>query len=210
LERERTGKGRWVHTSLLEAMVAMMDFQATRWTMSGEVPQQAGNDHPTTVPTGLFHTADGLINLAAGGDEMWRRIVETLDIAEEAKAPELSTESARKANRARVNAVLQEKLLKDTSTSWIERLNHAGVPTGPVYNMDQVFADAQVKHLGLAFPIQHPRLGEINLVRTPIQMRGVANPRNPTPDRGEHTAAVLAEFGFTPEEVAALRKEKAL
>ncbi len=210
LEREKTGKGRWVHTSLLEAMVAMMDFQATRWTMAGEVPEQAGNDHPTTVPTGLFHTADGVINLAAGGDEMWRRIVETLELAEEAQAPELATEAARSANRAKVNAVLQASLLRDTAANWIERLNKAGVPTGPVYAMDQVFADQQVRHLGLSFPVQHPRLGEIHLVRTPIQMPGVANPRQPTPDRGEHTEGVLAEFGFTPEEIAALRREKAL
>ncbi|SHJ27585.1 formyl-CoA transferase [Roseomonas rosea] len=210
LEREKTGKGRWVHTSLLEAMVAMMDFQATRWTMAGEVPEQAGNDHPTTVPTGLFHTADGVINLAAGGDEMWRRIVETLELAEEAQAPELATEAARSANRAKVNAVLQASLLRDTAANWIERLNKAGVPTGPVYAMDQVFADQQVRHLGLSFPVQHPRLGEIHLVRTPIQMSGVANPRQPTPDRGEHTEGVLAEFSFTPEEIAVLRREKAL
>jgi crotonobetainyl-CoA:carnitine CoA-transferase CaiB-like acyl-CoA transferase len=136
--------------------------------------------------------------------------VETLGIAEEAEAPELATEEARKKNRARVNAVLQERLLKDGSAAWIERLNRAGVPTGPVYGMDQVFADAQVRHLGLAFPVRHPRLGEISLVRSPVQMPGVEPPRRPTPDRGEHTDAVLAEFGFTPEEVAALRREKAL
>jgi crotonobetainyl-CoA:carnitine CoA-transferase CaiB-like acyl-CoA transferase len=210
VERDSTGRGRWVHTSLLEAMVAMMDFQAIRWTMSGEVPQQTGNDHPTTVPTGLFHTADGTVNLAAGGDEMWRRLVETLDIAEEARAPELATEAARSVNRAKVNAVLQAKLLTDTAANWIERLNKAGVPTGPVYTMDEVFADRQVRHLGLSFPVRHPKLGEINLVRTPIQMPGVANPRNPTPERGEHTDAVLAEFGFTTMEIATLREEKAV
>jgi crotonobetainyl-CoA:carnitine CoA-transferase CaiB-like acyl-CoA transferase len=188
----------------------MMDFQATRWTMAGEVPQQTGNDHPTTVPTGLFHTADGMVNLAAGGDEMWRRIVETLGLAEEARAPELATEQARSANRAAVNAVLQAKLLGDTAVNWIERLNKAGVPTGPVYSMDQVFADRQVQHLGLAFAVQHPRLGEIDLVRSPIQMPGVVSPRRPTPERGEHTDAVLAEFGFTSDEIATLREEKAL
>jgi crotonobetainyl-CoA:carnitine CoA-transferase CaiB-like acyl-CoA transferase len=210
IDREKTGRGRWVHTSLLEAMVAMMDFQATRWTMAGQVPQQAGNDHPTTVPTGLFHTADGVINLAAGGDEMWRRIVETLGLEEETKAPELATEKARSANRAKVNATLQAKLLGDTAQNWIERLNKAGVPTGPVYSMDQVFADTQVQHLGLSFPVQHPTLGEINLVRTPIQMPGVQNPRRPTPDRGQHTEEVLAEFGFSAQEIASLRAEKAL
>jgi len=210
IDRQKTGQGRWVHTSLLEAMVAMMDFQATRWTMAHEVPQQAGNDHPTTVPTGLFHTADGVINLAAGGDEMWRRIVETLGLEEETKAPELATEKARSANRAKVNATLQAKLLGDTAQNWIERLNKAGVPTGPVYSMDQVFADTQVRHLNLSFPVQHPKLGELHLVRTPIQMPGVRNPRNPTPDRGQHTDEVLAEFGFSAEEIATLRAEKAL
>ena len=210
IDRQKTGQGRWVHTSLLEAMVAMMDFQATRWTMAHEVPQQAGNDHPTTVPTGLFHTADGVINLAAGGDEMWRRIVETLGLEEETKAPELATEKARSANRAKVNATLQAKLLGDTAQNWIERLNKAGVPTGPVYSMDQVFADTQVRHLNLSFPVQHPKLGELHLVRTPIQMPGVRNPRNPTPDRGQHTDEVLAEFGFSAGEIAALRAEKAL
>ncbi|MBV1796710.1 CaiB/BaiF CoA-transferase family protein [Siccirubricoccus sp. G192] len=210
LERERTGKGRWVHTSLLESMVAMMDFQATRWTMAGEVPGQVGNDHPTTVPTGLFHTADGVINLAGGGEEMWRRIVETLGIGEAAQDPDLATEAARSRNRGKVNAALQAALLQDSSAAWVERLNRAGVPAGPVYSMDQVFADPQVQHLGLAWSVEHPLLGTLRLVRSPIQMPGVESPRRPTPERGEHTDAVLAEFGFSPEEVAALRAARAL
>ncbi len=210
LEREQTGKGRWVHVSLLEAMVAMMDFQATRWTMRREVPQQAGNDHPTTVPTGLFHTKDGMINLAGGGDEMWRRIVETLGIEEEAKDPAFATDKSRAENRAKTNALLQKVLLTDTSENWIARLNKAGVPSGPVYSMDQVFADPQVQHLGLAWTVQHPRLGPIDLVRSPMNLVGVEPPRRPTPERGEHTAEVLAEFGVSPEELERLRKEKAL
>src|SRR3712207_3990727 len=115
LEREATGRGRWVHTSLLEAMVAMMDFQATRWTMAREVPGQAGNDHPTTVPTGLFRTKDGIVNLAGGGQEMWRRIVATLGVEEAAKAPEFATDRSRARNRAATNALLQEALLGDTT-----------------------------------------------------------------------------------------------
>jgi crotonobetainyl-CoA:carnitine CoA-transferase CaiB-like acyl-CoA transferase len=205
LERETTGKGRWVHTSLLEAMVAMMDFQATRWTMKGEVPKQAGNDHPTTIPTGLFHTKDGMINLAGGGDEMWRRIVETLGLVEEAKDPDFATDKSRAANRGKTNAMLQKPLLEDTSENWITRLNKAGVPSGPVYAMDQVFADPQVKHLGLAWPVPHPILGEVTLVRSPMNLDGVAPPRRPTPERGEHTDEVLAEFGVTPDELARLR-----
>ena len=115
LEREQTGKGRWVHTSLLEAMVAMMDFQATRWTMTHEVPKQAGNDHPTTVPTGLFRTKDGLMNLAGGGQEMWNRIVETLGIIQQAKDPAFATDKTRAANREKTNALLQSVLETDTS-----------------------------------------------------------------------------------------------
>jgi crotonobetainyl-CoA:carnitine CoA-transferase CaiB-like acyl-CoA transferase len=205
LERETTGRGRWVHTSLLEAMVAMMDFQATRWTMKGDVPKQAGNDHPTTIPTGLFHTRDGMINLAGGGDEMWRRIVETLGLVEEAKDPDFATDKSRAANRGKTNAMLQKPLLEDTSENWITRLNKAGVPSGPVYAMDQVFADPQVKHLGLAWPVPHPILGEVTLVRSPMNLDGVAPPRRPTPERGEHTDEVLAEFGLAPDEVAKLR-----
>ncbi|MBW8269151.1 CoA transferase [Caldovatus sp. SYSU G05006] len=210
LEREQTGKGRWVHCSLLEAMVGMMDFQATRWTMAGEVPKQAGNDHPTTIPTGLFNTADGLINLAGGGQEMWRRIVATLGIEEQAKDPDIATDALRSRNRAKVNAIIQEALMKDTAENWIRRFNEAGVPCGPVYTMDQVFADPQVRHLKLAMPVQHPLLGEITLVRPPMQIAGVEPPRRPTPERGEHTEEVFREFGFSAEELAALRAKGAV
>ncbi len=210
LERETSGKGRWVHTSLLEAMVAMMDFQATRWTMKQDVPGQAGNDHPTTVPTGLFNTKDGLMNLAGGGQEMWNRIVETLGIFEQAKDPDLATDKLRAANRAKTNAVLQAVLQTNTSAYWIEKLNKAGVPSGPVYSMDQVFADEQVKHLGLEWPVDHPTLGTVNLVRHPTTLEGVANPRRPTPERGEQTDEILAEFGLDAAEIAKLRKQGAI
>jgi crotonobetainyl-CoA:carnitine CoA-transferase CaiB-like acyl-CoA transferase len=210
LEREQTGKGRWVHVSLLEAMVAMMDFQATRWTMRHEVPKQAGNDHPTTVPTGLFRTKDGIMNLAGGGQEMWNRIVETLGIQEQAKDPAFATDKSRAQNRDRTNALLQSVLETDTSANWIAKLNKAGVPSGPVYAMDEVFADPQVKHLGLEWPVEHKLLGTVNLVRAPMNLEGVQPPRRPTPERGEHTAEVLAEFGVSAEELAALKAKGAV
>lgn len=205
LERETTGRGRWVHTSLLEAMVAMMDFQATRWTMAGDVAQQAGNDHPTTTPTGLFRTADGVINLAGGGAQMWDRIVATLGLGEEARDPAFATDKTRHANRAKTNALLQSKLETRTSEAWVEALNKAGVPSGPVYSMDQVFGDVQVQHLGLAMQV-----GPNTLVRAPMQIEGVPCAAKPTPERGEHTDAVLAEFGFSAAEIAALRAAKAI
>ncbi|WP_207539030.1 CaiB/BaiF CoA transferase family protein [Sabulicella rubraurantiaca] len=210
LERESTGKGRWVHVSLLEAMIAMMDFQATRWTMKGEVPKQAGNDHPTTIPTGLFQTKDGVVNIAGGGGEMWKRIVAVLGIEEEAKDPDLATDKLRSQNRAKTNAIIQKRMEMRSTDEWVRAFNEAGVPCGPVYSMDQVFADEQVRHLGMAMPVQHPQLGEIQLVRAPMQIQGVECARNPTPERGQHTEEVLREFGLSAEEIAALRNEKAI
>lgn len=210
LEREVTGKGRWVHVSLLEAMVAMMDFQATRWTMKHEVPKQAGNDHPTTTPTGLFRTSDGIVNLAGGGQEMWNRIVATLGIEEEAKDPDVATDSLRTKNRPKTNAMLQKAMETNTTAHWVAAFNKAGVPCGPVYAMDQVFADEQVKHLGLAWTVQHPTLGAIDLVRPPMQIEGATPPRRPTPERGEHTEEVLREFGLSAEDIAALHANGAV
>jgi crotonobetainyl-CoA:carnitine CoA-transferase CaiB-like acyl-CoA transferase len=174
------------------------------------VPKQAGNDHPTTIPTGLFRTSDGVVNIAGGGGEMWKRIVSVLGLEEEAKDPDLATDKLRSQNRAKTNAMLQKKLETRTSAEWVAAFNEAGVPCGPVYSMDQVFADEQVQHLGIAMPVQHPLLGEITLVRAPMQLAGVECARNPTPERGEHTEQVLREFGFTDAEIAELRAKKAV
>jgi crotonobetainyl-CoA:carnitine CoA-transferase CaiB-like acyl-CoA transferase len=210
LEREVTGRGRWVHVSLLEAMIAMMDFQATRWTMAGEVPKQAGNDHPTTTPTGLFRTSDGSVNIAGGGQVMWERIVKVLGVEAEAADPDMATDTLRSRNRMKVNAMIERVTLTDTSASWVVKFNREGVPCGPVYSMDRVFADDQVKHLGMAMTLPHPRLGALDVVRAPMQIAGVACAQNPTPERGQHTEEVLAEFGFSADEIAALKAARAV
>jgi crotonobetainyl-CoA:carnitine CoA-transferase CaiB-like acyl-CoA transferase len=191
-------------------MVAMMDFQATRWTMAGEVPKQAGNDHPTTTPTGLFRTSDGVINIAGGGQNMWERIVKVLGVEAEAADPDMATDTLRSRNRAKVNAMIERVTQADTAAHWVARFNREGVPCGPVYAMDEVFADEQVKHLGLEMTVQHPRLGALGVVRAPMQIAGVAWRKAPTPERGQHTDEVLAEFGFSAEEIAALRTAKAV
>ncbi len=202
IERQKTGRGRWVHTSLLESMIAMMDFQAARWTMKQEVAGQTGNDHPTTVPTGLFHTKDGTINVAAGGQAMWDRLQATLGFADD---PDLMTEKQRGGARARVNAVLQTCLLTDTAEAWVQRLNDAGVPCGMVNTMDQVFADPQVQHLGMRLQVESALLGTLDLVRPPMRLEGATPRTRSTPERGEHTEAVLAGFGIDAARVAALR-----
>lgn len=154
LERERSGEGQWVQSSLLEAQIFMLDFQAARWLMAREVPRQAGNNHPTSIPTGVFATADGHINIAAAGQTMWLRLCQAIGADDLAKRPEYATPELRSSNRDACNADLQRHLAGKSSAEWIARLNEAGVPTGPIYSIDQVFADPQVAHTGIAQRIE--------------------------------------------------------
>ena len=206
-EREVSGEGQWVQTSLLQAQIAMLDFQAARWVMDGEVPPQAGNNHPTSIPTGVFETADGHINVAASGDAIWRRLCTALGARDLSQAPEYATAKARLENRDALNARLQEYLAARTSAEWIDVLNAAGVPCGPIYTIDQVFADAQVRHLRMEEPVEHPKLGAIKVVGQAVTMsRARFTVRRSTPERGEHTDEVLGELGVDAAEIADLRE----
>ncbi len=206
LERETSGRGQWVQSSLLQAGIALMDFQAVRYLMKGEVPPQVGNDHPTTVPTSAYKTADGYLNVAASGDGMWQRLCRAIDREDLLARPELENNAGRAAHRAEVNAELDRALALRTSAEWVEILNRAGVPCGPIYSVDQVFADPQVEHLQAAVAVEHPRLGRFRilnqaarLLRTPAAIVGA------TPEIGQHTDEVLGELGYSPAEIAALR-----
>jgi formyl-CoA transferase len=205
-QREKSGEGRWVHTSLLEVMVFMLDFQASRWLLAGEVAGQAGNDHPTSIPTGVYPTADKPITLAAPSPRMWDRFCDALGKPEWKQHPGWDTRDGRSRERAAINAAIAEVTREKPSLHWIEVLDVAGIPCGPINTIDQVFADPQVQHLELAQPVEHPRLGPQRLVGTPINMRGLPDAvRTPTPDPGQHTEEVLAEIGVGAEELAALR-----
>ena len=206
-ERERSGKGQWVHTSLLEAQIFMLDFQASRWLMKGEVAKQAGNDHPTSIPTGVFPTSDGHINIAASGDNLWKRCCETLGTPEMLTDPAYATGAKRSENRKALNARLGALTRTNTSAHWIAALNKAGVPCGPINSIDKTFEEPQVKHLGIARRVRHRKLGEMRVVGQPINLSRVPHPETlgATPDLGEHTSDVLAELGYGDADIKALK-----
>jgi crotonobetainyl-CoA:carnitine CoA-transferase CaiB-like acyl-CoA transferase len=211
LEREQSGQGQWVQSSLLEAQIFMLDFQAARWLQKKEVPRQAGNNHPTSIPTGVFATADGHINIAAAGQPMWLRLCEAIGAKDLATKPEYATAQLRSSNRDAVNADLQRHLMGKPSAEWIERLNAAGVPTGPIYSIDQVFGDPQVKHTGIVQHIELPGGKGKDFVGQPVKLsRTPSRARRMPPERGEHTDEVLKQFGYGAEEIAALRRAKAI
>ncbi len=211
LEREKSRKGQYVSTSLLQAQIFMLDFQAARYLVSGEVPGQAGNNHPTSIPTGVFRTKDGHINIASAGQTIWKRFCEAVGARALFENPDYATGAARSKNRDALNAEIERYLAEGTSAEWVERLNNAGVPCGPIYKIDEVFADPQVQHLGIAQSVTKKDKSKMSLVGQPVTLsrtpsKLVARP----PELGEHTDAVLREFGFSAREIAALHSVKAV
>ena len=208
LERETSGEGQWVQTSLLQAMVSMLDFQAARYLVEGEVAGQAGNNHPTSIPTGVFKTADGHINIAAAGDQMWDRICKVLEDKELADNADFSSGELRSKNRDAVNAALEKHTVKYNSEELITMFNDSGVPCGPINTIDKVFDDPQVKHLNLRHPVESKTLGKMDILAQAVNFsRFEPKTGMATPERGEHTDDVLKEYGFSDEDIAAFRNK---
>ena len=207
LERESSGRGQWVQTSLLQAQIFMLDFQAARWLVAGEVPGQAGNNHPTMIPTGVFETADGHINVACAGQAIWERFADAIDAPELIERPEYLTAPERSANRDALNAEIAERIKRRPNREWIEHFTREGVPSGEINTIDQVFADPQVKHLGIAQSVDSPTEEPITLVGQPIVMsRTPSKLARPAPARGEHSDEILGALGLGADEIADLRR----
>jgi crotonobetainyl-CoA:carnitine CoA-transferase CaiB-like acyl-CoA transferase len=211
LEREKSKKGQHVDTSLLQAQIFMLDFQAARWLINQEVPKQAGNDHPTSIPTGVFKTTDGHINIATTGGAIWRRFCQALGAEALMQRPEYQDAKSRSQHRKALNAEIDNYTQHRSSAEWIEIMNNAGVPCGPIYSIDQVFADPQVRHLGMAQSVKKKDGSALRVVGQPVGLsRTKSKIAAPPPALGEHTNEVLKEFGFSAKDIAALRKAHAV
>ncbi|HAA74278.1 TPA: formyl-CoA transferase [Candidatus Latescibacteria bacterium] len=206
LQREETGVGQHVHTSLLEAQISMLDFQATRWITGNKVPGQAGNNHPTSIPTGVFQTSDGFINIATTGEKIWQRLCRAIGADDLIEDTRYSDGPSRLENRDACNADLQKHLLDKTSAEWVEILNEAGVACGPIYKMDEMWADEQVSHLDMSRAVTNSEVGELNVVRNAVNLSEATDvPYTGSPERGEHTETILSEFGFSSEEIETMK-----
>lgn len=207
LEREESGEGQWIHTSLLQSQVWMMDFQAMRWLMNGEIPGQSGNDHPTSAPTGVFKTADGYMNIAAMGNDMFVKLCEVIGAEALISDERFKSVPLRGKNRPALNAALNEQTQTQTTEHWIEKMNLAGVPCGPILNMQQTMEDPQVQHLEMAQPVDHPKLGDVKLVGQAIKLSRSKLPKfRPAPERGQHNLDIYSELGLSEDELAQLKQ----
>jgi crotonobetainyl-CoA:carnitine CoA-transferase CaiB-like acyl-CoA transferase len=209
ISREKTGEGQWLHTSLLQSQIFMLDFQAARWLTKGEVADQAGNNHPTSVPTGVFQTQDGSVNIAVAGEGIWKRLCKVLGKEDWTQNPDYLDNAARLAHRDQLNDEIEAITKTYKSVDLVEMLLEAGVPSGEINKIDEVFADPQVQHLGIATEADTIPYGRTSLVGQPVVLTGTPSKivQHP-PEKGEHTSEILEELGYDAARLADLRERQ--
>jgi len=202
LEREVSGQGQWVQTSLLQAQAFMLDFQAARWLIDKEVPAQAGNNHPTVIPTGVFRTLDGHINIAGGGQIIWRRLCDALELSALITDSKYESPDARSNNRDKLNTLIEEQTVMKTSKYWVEHLNANSVPCGEINSIDQVFENPQIKHLEMVEELKPINQDKVSLLGQPVIMsRSSSEIKLRSPESGEHNKQILEEIGYSKDEI---------
>jgi formyl-CoA transferase len=206
LEREASGRGQWLHTSLLEAMVYMMDFQTSRYLIDGEVATQAGNFHPTSIPTGVYRAKDGYLNIAVFGSKIWERFCAILGAPEWIDDERYRDKAARSANRGALNAEIDQRLAAHDRSHWIARFNEGGVACGLISDMREVFEEPQVQHLGMVKEVVSRWHGRQRLVGQPVQLTRTPSTINrAAPRRGEHSEEILRELGMGGEDIERMK-----
>jgi len=207
MARQRTGKGQEVQTSLVDAMISILSFQADRYFGLGKLPERYGNDHPVSAPYGTFKALDGYINIAPAGDPMWERLARALGLQELLEDPRLQSNDGRRQHRQALNETINEITSKRTMAEWIEYLNKEGVPCGPINNLAQTFEDPQVRHQEMLLELEQPT-GKVKTLGFPVKMSQTpAKIRRPAPQLGQHTEEILAALGFSIEKIKELRNK---
>jgi len=206
LERDASGKGQWLHTSLLESMIYMMDFQNSRWLIDGDVPTQAGNYHPTSIPTGVYKAKDGYMNIAVFGSKIWERFCDILGAPEWVTDERYKDKQGRSINRDSINAEINRRLAAQDCAYWVERFNEGGVACGLINNVKGVFEEAQVQHLGIVKDVVSIHHGPQKMVGQPMQLtRTPSTVARSAPKRGEHSEEILKEIGLEAAELSSLK-----
>jgi len=206
LERQSSGKGQWLHTSLLESMVYMMDFQTSRWLIDGDIPTQAGNFHPTSIPTGVYKARDGYMNIAVFGSKIWERFCDILGAPEWVSDSRYHDKMGRSVNRDSLNAEINRRLATQDRAYWVERFNAGGVACGLINNVQEVFQEPQIQHLNMVKAVTSKHHGPQRLVGQPVQLtRTPSTIARAAPKRGEHSEEILRELGLSPAELEPLK-----